>query len=135
MVYYLMVYAISFVGFIVIDMVWIVFVARSFYRKQLGFLLSERPKWWAAISFYLLFVAGIVVFAIAPGLRAESLLNTLLLGGFFGLVTYATYDLTNHATVKNWPWIVTVVDLCWGAVLAASVSCLGYLAGRWLIVP
>ena len=54
------------------------------------------------------------------------------LGAFFGLVTYATYDLTNHATVKNWPWIVTVVDLCWGAVLSASVCCIGYLAGRWL---
>ena len=82
--------------------------------------------------FYLLFVAGIVVFAIAPALQAGSLRNALLLGAFFGLVTYATYDLTNHATVKGWPWIVTVIDLCWGMLLSASVSCVGYLAGRWL---
>jgi uncharacterized membrane protein len=112
--------------------VWLAFVARGFYRKHLGFLLSEQPNWWAAIIFYLLFVAGLVVFAIAPSLRAGSLRQAILLGAFFGLVTYATYDLTNLATVKNWPWIVTIVDLCWGIVLASSVSCLAFLAGRWL---
>ena len=73
-----------------------------------------------------------VVFVVAPALQAGSIWRALLLGAFFGPVTYATYDLTNHATVKNWPWIVTVVDLCWGLVLSASVSCIGYLAGRWL---
>lgn len=135
MVYYCTVYITALVGFLVIDMVWLAFVARAFYQKQLGFLLRDQPNWWAAISFYLLFVAGIVVFAIAPSLQADSLLKALLLGSFFGLVTYATYDLTNHATVKNWPWIVTVVDLCWGSVLAASVSCIGYLAGSWLATP
>ena len=76
--------------------------------------------------------AHIMAIAIAPALQAGSLRNALLLGAFFGLVTYATYDLTNHATVKDWPWIVTVVDLCWGMLLSASVSCVGYLAGRWL---
>ena len=72
------------------------------------------------------------MFAVVPGLQAGSLRRALLLGGFFGLVTYATYDLTNHATVKNWPWMVTLVDMTWGAVLATLVSCIGYLAGRWL---
>ena len=76
--------------------------------------------------------AGMVVFVIAPSLQSGSLRKAILLGAFFGLVTYATYDLTNHATVKNWPWIVTIIDLCWGAVLAAIVSSIGYLAGRWL---
>ncbi|MCH5378321.1 MAG: DUF2177 family protein, partial [Planctomycetes bacterium] len=61
-----------------------------------------------------------------------SLRRAMLLGAFFGLVTYATYDLTNQATVKDWPWVVTIVDLCWGAILASSVSCIGYLAGQWM---
>ena len=135
MIYYLKVYAATVVAFLAIDFVWLAFVARGFYRKHLGFLLTDQPNWWAAIPFYLLFVAGMVVFVVAPALQAGSIWRALLLGAFFGLVTYATYDLTNHATVKNWPWIVTVVDLCWGAVLAGSVSCIGYLAGRWLAGP
>jgi uncharacterized membrane protein len=95
-------------------------------------LLADQPNWWAAIAFYLLFVAGVVVFAVAPALQAGSLRVALILGGFFGLVTYATYDLTNHATVKDWPWIVTVVDLCWGLVLTSAVICIGYVAACWL---
>lgn len=132
MVYYLELYAATFAGFLVIDFVWLAFVARAFYRRHLGFLLADQPNWWAAVAFYLLFVAGLVVFAVAPALQAGSLGKALFLGGFFGLVTYATYDLTNLATVKNWPWIVTIVDLCWGIVLSTSVSCVGYLAGGWL---
>ena len=132
MTYYLKVYAITLLGFLAIDMVWLGVVARGFYRKHLGFLLADQPNWWVAIVFYVLFVVGMVVFSIAPALQAASLPKALLLGAFFGLVTYATYDLTNHATVKDWPWMVTVVDLCWGLVLSASVSGIGYGAGRWL---
>ncbi len=128
---YLRVYLTAVVAFLAIDMVWLVFVARGFYRKHLGFLLADQPNWWAAGVFYLLFLAGLLVFAVMPGLQAGSLRRAVLLGGFFGLVTYATYDLTNHATVKGWPWIVTVVDMTWGTVLAASVSAAAYLAGRW----
>ena len=130
--YYLKVYLLTLAGFLAIDMVWLVVVARGFYRERLGFLLSDQPNWWAAISFYLLFVVGLLVFVIVPAMEAGSLRKALLLGAFFGLVTYATYDLTNHATIKNWPWIVTLVDMTWGAVLATTVSCIGYLAGRWL---
>jgi len=130
--YYLKLYLFALGGFLAIDMVWLVVVARGFYRKQLGFLLSDQPNWWAAIAFYLLFVAGLLVFVIVPALDAVSVRKALILGAFFGLVAYATYDLTNMATVKNWPWTVTLVDMAWGAVLATSVSCLGYLVGRWL---
>jgi len=132
LLYYLKVYVFAFAGFLALDMVWLAIVARGFYRSQLGFLLSDQPNWWAAISFYLLFVVGLLVFAVLPGLQAGSLRTALLLGGFFGLVTYATYDLTNMATVKNWPWLVTLVDMAWGVVLATSVSGIGYLVGRWL---
>lgn len=135
MVYYLKVYFAALVAFLAIDFVWLAFVARAFYRKHLGFLLAEQPNWSAAVAFYLLFVAGIVVFSIVPALQAGSAWKALLLGGFFGLVTYATYDLTNHATVKDWPGIVTLIDLLWGAALSASVSCLGYFAGRWFETP
>ena len=129
--YYLKLYLSAFVVFLAIDMVWLTVVAREFYRKQLGFLHIQFNL-WAAFAFYLLFVAGLLVFVIVPAVEVGSLRKALLLGAFFGLVTYATYDLTNQATVKDWPWILTIVDMTWGAVLATSVSCLGYLAGRWL---
>ena len=132
MVYYIKVYAATLVGFFAIDIVWLGLVARKFYRQHLDFVLADQPNWWAAVTFYLVFVAGILVFSVVPALQADSLWKALLLGGFYGLVTYATYDLTNQATVKNWPWIVTIIDLCWGVILSASVSCVGYLAGRWI---
>lgn len=129
---YLKIYVSALVGFLLIDAIWLGVVARGFYRRHLGFLLADHVNWWAAGSFYLLFVAGVLVFAVAPGLSAGSLPRALMLGGLFGLVTYGTYDLTNLATVKDWPLIVTVVDLAWGTVLTASVSGIGYLAGTWL---
>ena len=135
MPFYLKVYALSLVAFLAIDSVWLGFIARSFYRERLGHLLADDPNWWAAIVFYALFVAGVVVFCTAPALSAGSVEKAIYLGAFFGLVTYATYDLTNHATVKNWPAIVTVVDLVWGAILSATVSCAGYYAGKWLQTP
>jgi uncharacterized membrane protein len=130
--YYLKIYLAAFAAFFAIDMIWLGVVARGFYRHQLGFLLREQPNWWAAVAFYLLFLVGLLVFAIVPGLQATSLRKAVLMGAFFGLVTYATYDLTNLATVKNWPWAVTAVDMLWGAVLSAGVTCVGYLAGDWL---
>jgi len=130
--FYVKLYLCTLVGFLAIDAVWLGVVARGFYRKHLGFLITDQPNWGAALAFYLLFVAGLLVFAVVPGLQAGSPRKVLLLGAFFGLVTYATYDLTNMATVKNWPWIVTLVDMAWGTVLAAAVSGIGYLSGRWL---
>lgn len=132
MVYYLKLYGAALVAFFAIDMLWLGLVARSFYRAHLGFLLSPSVNWPAALLFYLLFIAGILVFVVLPGLRADSVRTTLLLAVFFGLVTYATYDLTNLATVKNWPVLVTVVDLVWGMVLTSAVSLVGFAAGKWL---
>jgi uncharacterized membrane protein len=130
--FYIKLYLATFAAFLAIDMVWLGLVARSFYRKQIGFLLSPNPNWVAAIVFYLLFVAGLLAFAILPGLQAGSLSRALLLGAFFGLVTYATYDLTNLATLKNWPLLVTGVDMLWGTVLATLVTWCGFILGRWL---
>lgn len=131
--FYLKLYLATLAAFFVIDMLWLGLIARSLYRKYLGFLLSPQPNWVAAILFYLLFVAGLLVFAVVPGLQAGSLQRTLLLGAFFGLLTYATYDLTNLATLKDWPVAITVIDMIWGTLLATLVSAAGFFAGRWLL--
>lgn len=108
--------------FLVIDGVWLGLVARNFYRRHLGYLMAEKPNWAAAGVFYLLYAIGLTVFAVIPGTDAAAALEGLWRGALFGLVAYATYDLTNHATVRDWPAIVTGVDLAWGTILSASVA-------------
>lgn len=130
--YYLKLYLATLVAFFAIDLVWLGLVARSFYNKHLGFLMAPKVNWPAALIFYLLFVVGILVFAVLPGLEAGSLRTTLLRAALFGLIAYATYDLTNLATLKDWPLVVTIVDLAWGTILSVAVSLAGYLAGGWL---
>ena len=130
--YYLKLYLATLVAFFAIDLVWLGLVARSFYSKHLGFLMAPKVNWPAALIFYLLFVVGILVFAVLPGLEAGSLRTTLLRAALFGLIAYATYDLTNLATLKDWPLVVTIVDLAWGTILSVAVSLDGYLAGGWL---
>ena len=112
--------------FFVIDMVWLVLVAKKFYQEQIGFLMKPDINWFAAIIFYLLFIAGLVIFVISPAVEKHSWVHALLFGALFGLITYATYDLTNLATLKDWPLLVTVVDLIWGSVLASSISLITY---------
>jgi len=119
-------YAIALPVFFAIDMVWLGLVAKGFYAKQIGPLLKPDVNWTAAIIFYLLFVVGLVVFVIMPAIEKNSWTHALLFGALFGLVCYATYDLTNLAVTKDWPLLVTIVDLAWGAVLAASVSAITY---------
>lgn len=118
--------------FFIIDMVWLGVIAKDFYRDQIGFLMGD-VNWIAAVVFYLLFIVGILVFAVLPALEAESLLRAVMLGAFFGFIAYATYDLTNLAVVKDWPILVTVVDMAWGAVLSGSVATISYLIGTWLL--
>jgi uncharacterized membrane protein len=121
--------------FFAIDMVWLAVVAKNFYQKQIGFLMRPDINWLAAIIFYLLFITGLIVFVITPAMVRQSWVHALLYGALFGLVTYATYDLTNLATVKDWPLLVTAVDLVWGSVLAASVSVITYLIANriWVV--
>ena len=119
-------YFIALPVFFAIDMVWLGLIAKNFYRAQIGFLMKTNINWMAAVIFYLLFIAGLVLFVILPALEKHSWGNTLLFGAFFGLITYATYDLTNLATMKDWPFLVTIVDLVWGMVLSAAVSFITY---------
>ena len=130
--YHLKLYLCTLLAFFAIDMVWLGLVARGFYQEHLGYLLRPDPNWAAAIVFYLLFVAGLLVFVVVPNLLAGSARRVLIRGALFGLIAYATYDLTNLATVKDWPWVVTAVDLAWGTILGSAVSYLGFLAGKRL---
>jgi uncharacterized membrane protein len=107
-------------------MIWLVLVAKNFYQEQIGFLMRPDINWLAAIIFYLLFIIGLTTFVISPALDKHSWLHALLFGALFGLITYATYDLTNLATIKGWPLSVTIVDLFWGTLLASSVSVITY---------
>jgi uncharacterized membrane protein len=112
--------------FFAIDMAWLIIAAKKFYQQQIGFLMKPDINWFAAIIFYLLFIAGLVMFVISPAVEKHSWGHAILFGALFGLITYATYDLTNLATMKDWPLLVTVVDLIWGTVLAASISVITY---------
>jgi uncharacterized membrane protein len=106
----------------VVDGLWLGLVARTFYRRHLGPLMAERPNWAAAVAFYLLYVVGVTVFAVLPAADAASLAEAAWRGALFGLVAYATYDLTNAATLRDWPGIVVVVDMAWGMALTAVVA-------------
>lgn len=119
-------YAIAFFAFFVIDMIWLGLVARNFYREQLGALIAPNINWAAAIIFYLVFIAGLVLFVVSPAVDKNSWTHALVFGALFGFICYATYDLTNLATLKGWPVAVTVVDLAWGATLGATVSVITY---------
>jgi uncharacterized membrane protein len=132
MAYYLKLYLITLAAFLSIDMLWLGLVARTLYRNYLGFLMAPKVNWLAAIIFYLLFVLGLLIFVVLPGVKENALGATLLRAALFGLITYATYDLTNLATLKDWPVFITVVDMAWGTVLSVAVGTIGFMAGKWL---
>jgi uncharacterized membrane protein len=118
---FLTAYAIAVPIFFIIDIIWLAFIARPFYQTHLADFLGP-VNWGAAVIFYLLFLLGLTFFAIYPALQAGEWQLALLYGALYGFFTYATYDLTNLATLKDWPLIVTIVDLIWGTVLGASVA-------------
>jgi uncharacterized membrane protein len=126
-------YSITLVVFFVIDMIWLGLVAKGFYSRHLGGLMSPKVNWIAAILFYLLFILGLLVFALRPALQEGSPVLALFYGALLGLISYATYDLTNLATLQNWPLIVTVVDLIWGTVLGGAVTLISFYIGRSIL--
>jgi len=121
---------VTFVVFLALDAVWLGAIAPGFYQSQIGFLMAKNPIWAAAGIFYLLFVIGLVIFVVAPAVQQSSLRVAALKGALFGLVTYATYDLTNLATVEGWPVLVTVVDLVWGSFLSTATA----TVSAWLLL-
>lgn len=125
-------FLVSLVTFLIFDGLWLTVVAKNFYAKQLGFLMSDNPNLVAAGIFYLIYVFTLVLLVISPALDKASLTAAVVNGALFGFCAYATYDLTNLATIKNWPLLVTVVDLIWGTFLSGAVSAISYLIlSKW----
>jgi uncharacterized membrane protein len=126
-------YLLTAVVFFAMDMLWLGVIAKNLYNKYLGDFLSDKVNWTAALIFYFLFIIGIFVFAILPAIEKNSLKHAILLGAFFGFITYATYDLTNLATLKNWPLTIVFIDMAWGAVLTGLVSLAGFHIVKWVM--
>ncbi|MEJ5080886.1 MULTISPECIES: DUF2177 family protein [unclassified Ochrobactrum] len=123
---YLIAYAATAVAFLAIDAVWLSNMANVIYRPVMGDMMLSGFRLAPAIVFYLIFVFGLVFFAVRPGLLAGSGMVTLLNGALLGFIAYATYDLTNQATLKNWSWTLTIADMIWGTVLSAASAYVGY---------
>jgi len=127
---YILLYVLNFLVFLAIDAVWLLFIAKNLYAKEIGHLMAEKALLLPALIFYLLFVVGVLVFAVVPGYEAQSLSKTLMLSALFGLMTYATYDLTNLATLKDWPLKVTIIDIIWGTSLSTVTGLAGYYIAK-----
>ncbi len=124
---YFKVYILAFFIFILIDSIWLGFIAKKLYRKQIGFLLKENFDMKVALIFYLVFIVGLVFFVLNNAIINQSWQYALFAGMFYGFITYATYDITNLATIKDWPVMLTVVDIIWGSVLCGATSIITYL--------
>jgi uncharacterized membrane protein len=118
--------------FAAIDAAWLTTMGSTLYRPVLGDILLSSVRLVPAIAFYLVYPIGIVTFAVTPALRAESLITALALGLLFGAIAYATYDLTNYATLRNWNFTITVIDVVYGAIATGVASCAAYLLVRSL---
>ncbi len=128
----LLLYPLMAVVFFGLDMIWLGVVAKGFYARALAHLMSPTVKWTPAFVFYGIFLVGVEVFVVLPGSQQGSAARTALFGALFGLVAYATYDLTNWATLRDWPPAVALVDMAWGAVLTGTVSLAGHVIARRL---
>jgi uncharacterized membrane protein len=128
----LILYLSTAVVFFAIDLIWLGLMNSRFYKPQLAGLMSDKVNWLPAILFYLLFVVGVVLLVVLPAIEHGSWVSAMLLGGLLGMVAYATYDLTNLASIKNWPVAVTIIDIVWGTILAATVATISYFIAKAL---
>ncbi len=131
MAFYLKLYLLTVPIFFIIDIIWLGFIARNIYQSKMGHLMGE-VKWDVAILFYLIYIVGILFFAVIPAIEEQSLQKAISYGAFFGFITYATYDLTNWATLKGFPPGIVWIDLLWGTVLCALVSASAFKIGMFL---
>jgi len=125
-------YFLTLIVFLIVDLVWLGFIARGLYKKYLGSFLSENVNWTAAIIFYLIYVIGIFIFAIQPAINKDSAMHAIIMGSIFGALAYATYDLTNLATLKDWPLPIVIIDIVWGSILTLIVSLAGFYIVKWI---
>lgn len=127
------VYLATFVIFFLVDIVWLTVISKNLYAKYLGHLMTPNINWTAAVLFYVLYIVGLVFFVVNPALAKGDLMWAILAGGFFGFIAYATYDLTNLATLKDWPILITIVDLLWGTFLNGATAGITYLVVKKFI--
>lgn len=125
-------FILTFLVFLLVDMAWLGFIAKNLYQKYLGNFLTDNVNWTAAIIFYLLFVVGVSIFVIYPAVNKDSVWTAIILGALFGFFTYATYDLTNLATLKGWPLTIVFIDIAWGSVLTSIVSLSGFYIAKFV---
>ena len=128
---FLTLYSMSVPVFVAIDMLWLGFIIKDFYRNRIGDLMGHI-NWIAAVMFYLVFLVGLTIFATYPAVVKESVVTGAIWGSLFGFFTYATYDLTNLATLRGWSLSVALVDMVWGAVLGGVVAALTTMVYLWL---
>ena len=122
----------SFFTFLILDFIWLGFVAKDFYARQLSLYLTDNVIWSSALIFYIIFNIGLLIFVIMPSIEKNSYLTLVLYAILYGLVTFATYDLTNLATVKEWPLIVSLIDMTWGMFVAFSSASVAFFANKYL---
>jgi len=132
MLKYLVAAALTFVVMVPLDLLWLGVIAKGFYTSRLGSLMLPTPRLDIAAVFYVVYAVGLVVFAVAPALRDGAWTTALLYGALFGFFAYATYDLTNWATLRNWPAAIVFVDIGWGVVVSGASATAGFLLTRWL---
>ena len=125
-------YLLTTLVFFILNMLWLGLLAKDLYNKYLINFLNDKVNWTAAIIFYLLFIIGIFYFCILPAIEKDSISKAIIGGAFFGIITYATYDLTNLATLKNWPLPIVFIDIIWGMVLNMIVSVSGFFITKWI---
>jgi uncharacterized membrane protein len=118
----LVAYTVTAVVFLILDAIWLGVISRNLYQREIGELLLPKPDFSAAAVFYVIYIAGLVYFCVVPGVVEQSAMRGLLNGAIFGIVAYATYDLTNLATLKGWSTTLVFVDIAWGAVASAIAS-------------
>ena len=134
MLKYLAIYLSFLVALVAIDLVWLLGLAKNLYRDQMGDLMASEPKLIAGLAFYLIYALGVCIFVIMPALSKQSWIYAVQYGALFGLFCYMTYDLTNLATIKNWPLMITIIDLIWGSLVTATTASVSYyLSKRFLI--
>lgn len=121
---YILTFVVMLATFIILDLLWLTVIAKNFYAQHLSFWMAPEIKWYAAIIFYLIFILGLLFFVVKQHSTASLPLFFMYAAGF-GLVTYATYDFVNLATIKNWPEIIAFVDCCWGMVITLLTALMG----------
>ncbi|BCH00698.1 membrane protein [Mesorhizobium sp. 131-2-5] len=133
MMRYAVAYTTTLIAFLAIDAVWLTTMSQRLYRRYVGDILVDVFNPVPAAAFYLIYVVGLIIFATSPAFSSGKWTTAALNGALYGFLTYATYDLTNQATIRGWPTIITVADICWGSLLSAVAATVGFLVTRYYL--